>query len=102
MASCFIEPLTCVLFTVNGVLLFTVRCVLLFTVNGVLLFTVRCVLFWFTVCKCIRWNHIADLMYIVGCVCVGVNQIGTVLGVNLVIGYWSLSNVYNWLCVYWC
>ena len=35
-------------------------------------------------------------MYIVGCVCVGVNKIGTVLGVNLVIG---LSDVYNWLCV---
>ena len=36
-------------------------------------------------------------MYIVGCVCVGVNQIVTGLGVNLVIGYWSLSNVYSWL-----
>ena len=41
-------------------------------------------------------------MYIVGCVSVGVNQIGTGLEVNLVIGYWSLSNVYSWLCVCWC
>ena len=45
---------------------------------------------------------LVSLMYIVGCVCVCVNKIGTVLWVNLVIGYWSLSNVYNWLCVCWC